>query len=228
MPRPMKPRPNGSDVQNTVDLSTSVSVGAWMSAAPSPRSAKSGTKIANAMTMLAIPNSDGTSRRARMSRTDEPRDLRHDLGGDLPRNTARRGPLQISRLCGFHRSQGMDDVDVRQSPPPRQSLARAPDARDAVSHLRLSRLSGSSGVADDGYSESCSLIETRPPHRAETTSRHAAQLRCLWNGISKSDANDIAKTTASGTAIASVTRKIGIPDPTSEASQHVMDCHHDR
>ena len=67
MPRAMKPRPNGSDVQNTVDLSTSVSVGAWMSAAPSPRSAKSGTKIANAMTMLAIPNSVGASRRARMS-----------------------------------------------------------------------------------------------------------------------------------------------------------------
>ena len=69
MPRHVKPRPSGSDVQNTVDLSTSVSVGAWMRAAPSPRSAKSGTKIANAMTMLAIPNSDGTSRRARMSRT---------------------------------------------------------------------------------------------------------------------------------------------------------------
>ena len=59
MPRHMKPRPSGSDVQNTVDLSTSVSVGAWMRAAPSPRSAKRGTKIANAMTMLAIPNSAG-------------------------------------------------------------------------------------------------------------------------------------------------------------------------
>ena len=66
------------------------------------------------------------------------------------------------------------------------------------------------------------------PHRAETTSRHAAQLRCLWNGISKSDANDIAKTTASGTAIASVTRNVGIPDPTSETSHDVMDRHHDR
>ena len=69
MPRHMKPRPSGSDVQKTVDLSTSVSVGAWMRAAPSPRSAKSGTKIANAMTMLAIPNSAGTSRCARISST---------------------------------------------------------------------------------------------------------------------------------------------------------------
>ena len=66
MPRPVNPMPSGSDVQNTVDRSSSVSVGVWMSAAPRPRSAKSGTKITNAMTMLAIPNWAGTSRCARM------------------------------------------------------------------------------------------------------------------------------------------------------------------
>ena len=105
MPRPMKPRPNGSDVQNTVDRSTSVSVGAWMRAAPSPRSAKSGTKIANAMTMLAIPNSAGTSRCARMSRTASLVTWTTSLGGDLPCNTARCGPLQINGAGGAHVAQ---------------------------------------------------------------------------------------------------------------------------
>ena len=161
----------------------------------------------------------------------EPRDLRHDLGGDLPRNTARRGPLQISRLGGFHRSQGMGEVDWRQpAAAPRRAWheRRHRVGRTPSANCGFPVSSGNTGVAEDGYSELLPLIETRPPHRAETTSRHAAQLRCLWNGISKSDANDIAKATASGTAIASVTRNIGIPDPTSRRRSDVVDCHHDR
>ena len=197
MPRPMKPRPNGSDVQNTVDRSTSVSVGVWMSAAPSPRSAKSGTKIANAMTMPAIPNSDGTSRRARMSRTASlvacvTRRRRSSMRHRVQLRASGQSARRIPSVTGYGRSR------CGANPPPPQepgASSRTPRRANAVNQLiRLPRLETQQGVARR-------LLRARhssnaPPHRAETTSRHAAQLRCLWNGISKSDANDIAKATA--------------------------------
>ena len=214
----MKPRPSGSDVQKTVDRSSSVSLGAWMRAAPSPRSAKRGTKITNAMTMLAIPNSARDEQVRQDEQERESRDLRDCCGADLPCDTARRGPLQISRLGGFHRSQGMDDVDVRQRRGQATSaLAEHPDAsrerRLQPSMRHLPQAADQSSLTT-GFSGRRSPHEALSRHRAEIMSRHAAQLRCLWNGISNSDANHNAKTTASGTAIASMTRKVGIPEPT--------------
>ena len=74
----------------------------------------------------------------------------------------------------------------------------------------------------EGYAELLAL------HSSETTSRHAAQLRWRWNGISKSEAKDIAKTTASGTAMAKMQERRRHPGAHVETTHSMIDHHDDR
>ena len=56
--------PSATEAQKTVERSTSVISRRWISAAPRPRSDRTGTNNTNASTRLATPKSDGTSTRA--------------------------------------------------------------------------------------------------------------------------------------------------------------------
>ncbi len=205
----MKPRPNGSDVQNTVDLSTSVSVGAWMRAAPSPRSAKRGTKMRKCDDDARDPELGRGEQVRQDEQHREPRDLGDGLGADLPRNTACRGPLQISRLCGVHRSQVMDDVDVRQ---------RAA----ALANPRAERPEPPRATPSDSpcASRSQAATEASPNCSAHSTGRRSRPARRPSCGAAGTGSRRATRTTSrrrrrAARAIARVTRKVGIPDPTS-------------
>ena len=63
-PSRQKPSPSATDAQKTVDRSSSVISRRWISAAPRPRSERTGTNSTKASTRLATPKSDGTSTRA--------------------------------------------------------------------------------------------------------------------------------------------------------------------